>query len=99
MNTSPETTTGWSIAISPKEIIEDAYNTIPKLKKQLDLYGLALDDVGIDVWGKGLITQFNKTAPIVLGYNIDTAKVFSLTVSFDNPKIMNSEYERLERAS
>jgi len=77
-----------------KQIITNTYETNPKLKQDLEAYGLTLDEVGLHVWDKNpykpnkqaidsnavMVSEYNPTAPIILGYSLEDQKVVSRLV-------------------
>ena len=69
---------------TPQQIIQDTYDTNPKLKEQLDLYGLTLDDVGVQFIQSNEYHMHNE--PVILGYSIEDDEVVSCFVSFTHAK-------------
>jgi len=75
-----------------QQIIKDTYDTNPKLKTQLDYYGLTIDDVGVTFIQS--MEYFNNNAPITLGYDLKSDKVVSCSILFIHSKIENMMREK-----
>lgn len=69
---------------TPQQIIHDTYDNNPKLKEQLDYYGLTLDDVGIQFIQSN--EYHKREEPIILGYSMQDEKVVNCFVSFIHNK-------------
>lgn len=81
---------------TPQQIIKDTYDNNPKLKVQLDYYGLTLDDVGVQFMQSN--EYYNRDEPIILGYSMQDEKVVNCFVSFTHDKTDEVMREkRLER--
>ena len=77
---------------TPQQIIQDTYDNNPKLKEQLDLYGLTLDDVGVQFIQSN--EYYNHGEPIILGYSTQEEKVVNCFVSFTHIKTAENLRER-----
>lgn len=83
---------------TPRQIVQDTYDNNPKLKEQLDFYGLTLEDVGIQFIQSN--EYYNHNEPIILYYSLEEEKVIRCFVSFTHIKTEESlRKKRLERIS
>ena len=82
-----------------QQIIQDTHDTNPKLKEQLELYGLTLEDVGVQMIQSKEYHEQNK--PIMLGYSMQDEEVVSLSVHFTVPgheeAMREKRLEKIER--
>ena len=77
---------------TPQQIIQDTYDNNPKLKEQLDYYGLSLDDVGVQFIQSN--EYYKRDEPITLGYSMQDEEVVSCFVSFVHPKTEENMREK-----
>jgi len=63
---------------TPQQIIQDTYDNNPKLKEQLDYYGLTLDDVGIQFIQSNEYHKQDKT--FILGNSMQDEEVISCSI-------------------
>lgn len=96
---------------TPQQIIQDTYDNNPKLKEQLDLYSLTLEDVGVLSLKKRpkptkvgeeddncIMGKYNNDAPIIIWYSVEDDEAVQYSVSFTHPKTDESMREkRLDR--
>ena len=79
-----------------QQILKTAYESTPKLKEQLDVHGLTLDDVGIHfIQSNEYHKQDN---PVILNYSMQDEEVVGITISFTHEKVEDKmRAARLER--